>query len=230
MGKKKDTLRRAFIEADIEYFESLTKDSSAEWVPSERFEKKMKKLTSHQESTRKQWTPSVKRAVCVALVIAIFFSLACSVGAFRLPLFDFFSRMYDEFTSIFVESEREKVAPYHIETVYLPATIPPGYTFKSQTEGSVYKQAFYVNEDGQKIQLIQQTLHKAHYNFDSEGATVCDVLVGTQIGQCFINKGLISVFWTDHDYAFWLSVPDCFTVDEAVEIAASLTCAEEEQN
>ena len=222
MKKKNDVLRKAFIEADVEYFERITKQTDIEWTPSDTFERKMNKLKQKHFRPYKTWTNSCRWVACFVLVFAIASSVVFNVEAVRSPIVDFFLRIYEKFTDVFIEDDKDEVFPNYIEVVYIPTLIPDEYQFDRQSENSTRITSIYTNKNNLQIRLTQQTLCQAHFAFDTENSQMYEITIGRSSGQYFINKGYIVISWKSQDYAFCLSVPDCFTVEEAVRIAESL--------
>ena len=223
MKKQNDLLRQAFIEADVEYFERVTSEIDVEWTPSKRFEKKMNRLRNKQSYSRNSWQSCCKWVACFVLVFVIFSGIALNVEAVRSPIFDFLLDIYDKFSAIFIVDNDVASDPRYTDLEYSPSVLPNGYVIKLKNKYDSCTQTIYENKDGLQITLIQQTPQKGHLMVDTEGSYLREVLIVGQTGQCFENKGLICISWKMDDYVFFLSVPDCFTVEEAIKIAESVS-------
>ena len=181
---KNALLRQAFIEADIEYFDSITSQKDIDWVPSAEFKRKMEKLIrKNGQSSFGWWQNNLKKVACIILVFAVLISATLSVEAVRTSIIDFCTKIFEKFSSVFVLCEDDYAAPRYIETEYLPTLVPNEYHIDFQNRDPAYTQTIYVNESNQKIIFTQQTLGQAHFVFNTEGAELYDVSIGSQKGQ-----------------------------------------------
>lgn len=221
--ERNEILRNAFIEADIEYFDRVTQQSEVEWVPSKEFERKMKRLI------RKQRHPlstclmtNGKKIACALLVIATLMSTMLGVEAIRRPVLEFFTNICDRFSSTFVLQERSVDGLQSIETDYSPIWIPDNYRTHSVIETADYTQISYISDDGEKILFTKQSVNSTHCYYDTESTDLCLINIGPYKGRYFINKGSLNIYWFTNEYSFALSVPEHFTLDEAIKIAESV--------
>ena len=225
--KGNEILRRAFIEADIEYFEYITKQKIVEWTPSVEFERKMESLIyKHEYHPHKSWTTTWKKVACSILIFAVLATSILSVEAIREPVVEFFTKIYEKFSSVFVIEHGDSNSPKAIETEYLPTAIPDGYKIEIQNNNTIYNQIVYADDNNLKIIFMQQILDGQHLMLDTEVVELHTISVGTQNGQYFINKGMVFLSWTAHDYLFFLSMPDHYTIEDALRIAESLVQTE----
>ena len=227
MKKNNDLLRKAFEEAEIEYFDRVIKQTDVEWTPSKDFERRMNKLMHKPKQSCRNYRDYCKWVACIVLVFAILSSVVVNVEAIRSPFVEFFLKIYERFSDVFVQSKGKSDAPEHIETMFLPTAIPDGYGVKQRSEADTLILIIYTNANNLQIRFEQQILCNAHFALNTEDSQLYEIPVGAQIGQYFINNGFISLSWIAHDYAFCLSVPDCFTIEEAVQIAESLAPVEQ---
>ena len=227
-NKTNDILRRAFMEADVEYFEQLTKQTDIEWIPSEGFERKMEALIHKlgRYADRPRMT-AWKKAACAVVIFAVLAFSTWNIEAIREPVVDFFTEIYEKFSSLFTVKDEDMNYPEAIETEYLPTAVPTEYKVELQNKNPTFNQTVYSNKENIKIIFVQQTLSESHSMLDTEGTEIYNVSVGAQSGQYFINKGVISLYWTAHDYLFFLSIPDTYSIEDAVRIAESLERVEQ---
>ena len=223
-NNKNDLLRQAFIEADIEYFDNVTKQEDVEWVPSAEFKRRMEYLIRRNgQNSFNWWKNNLKKVACVILMFAILISATLSVEAIRTSIIDFCTKMFEKFSSVFVSCEDDCSVPSYIETEYLPTLVQYEYRIGYQNQDPAFRQTVYIHESNPRIIFTQQVLGQAHFLLDTEGAELYDISIGSQKGQYFINKRFITISWTAQNYVFCLSVPDCYTLAEAVKMAESLT-------
>lgn len=222
MKNKKDDLRDELLEADVEFFERIISQTNVEWTPSEEYKKNMDEIIHKRKKIGSCWTSGCKWAACIIASMVICASLTCNVEAFRVPILDFFVKIYESFSSIFVIGDNGVSVPDHIETQYLPSLVPDGYQIEHQNINAIHVQTIYSKIGEPNIVFMQQTIQKAHRALDTEGAELVDILIGTQTGQYCITEKRIIISWMFDNYHFHLSVPNIFSLEEAVRIAESI--------
>ncbi len=156
-GKKK--LIKALEKYELSFEEKYPQeDMEVEF--SRQYEVYMEKLLSGKIPKRRKCFNTVGKriAACVAVIMFVFCG-SMTVKAFREPVVEFFTNVYEKIVEIFFDDDDIAKAPSEIETVYTLGYVPEGYEIESYSIDEckiVSKTVFSNNED--KIIFRQQIL------------------------------------------------------------------------
>lgn len=218
------TIRDAFIAAEKIRLEQLPEDNDIAWVPSEKFERKMKRLV--RSSSRSYWqyiNTSQKRAAIIMASIIILLGFSMSVRAIREPVVQFIIKTYETFTNIFYHNDDTELdLPKTLEQKYTISLLPEGYTFLSEEDMGPSRTVIWENADGEQIFLVQGTIDNRNINLSTDSTSYSYVNVGQYEGIYNIQRNLQTVIWDNDKYVFILICPLTLPYDEFLLIAENI--------
>lgn len=220
---RNDVLRQAFIEAEVEYFNKLSERVSEEWVPSDSFEKRMDALV-HRPPKRSKRHPScyICKIACILVIFAVFLGSVCYVDAIRIPVIDFFVDVYEKFSSIDIHCDKGIDTTSSINSKFLPKNIPSDYSQVSSSNHDSYHVTSYKNDLGSSIIFYQYPIFGSEFILNTEDIEYHDFSFGSINGEYYIKSGYLSLYWISDNYAFLLSVPESYSLNDAISIAESV--------
>lgn len=140
-----------------------------DYVFSERFEKKMKKLVKKQ---RRPWfrfvSTSGRRAACAAAAVLVLSASSMSAGAVRSAFFGFISNVFGDHNEVLVDDNGAEGYPEAIEEVY-EIEVPDEFELEDHTSSDDFVLSGYRN--GENYILFDQWV-VSHYkvSYDNERA------------------------------------------------------------
>ena len=204
--------------------EQLHLDYMAKHEFSKGFEAKMQKLIRRE---RKPYYPFIKTKarIAVVVVMAILFLMtttAFAIEPIRNKVFDFFINIYEEFSIVTVDDNREETAPISILDQYEPSYIPEGYVFSEENKKEDFISTYYVCENPfDEISLTQSIKQSFVPIVDTEGVTTTEIKLSNGMkGFYCTNKGVNILVLHNADYAFMISSQ--IKLDELINFAESL--------
>lgn len=123
MTEKKDLLRSALRESITNNYSCIPDEKSVDYKFSERFEKKINKITVWDELPP-FFTPIRKAIITAALIIILLLTVGCAIPAIREPMLDYFIASYKN-KNVFLWNDAIKQQTF--TATYLPAYIPDGF-------------------------------------------------------------------------------------------------------
>lgn len=160
-------------------------------------------------------------AIAVFAVIGILSTLVMSVDAWRVPIFSFFQRAQDEFTSIrFTEPMESTDVPalQNASAALFEGMLPDGYTKVSETITEQMCLVAYQNDDG-KIAQICITPAGGEVRLDTEDAIVTEVFLADYKAILMEEEGYC-VFWHCEKAGVLYTIQaDALTKEEILEIS-----------
>jgi len=219
-GKKK--LIKALEKYELSFEEKYPQeDMEVEF--SKQYEVYMEKLLSGKIPKRRKYFNTVDKriAACVAAVMLIFGG-SMTVKAFREPVVEFFTNVYEKIVELFFDDDDIAQAPSEIETVYTLGYVPEGYEIESYSIDEfkfVSKTVFSNNKD--KIVFRQQILDGRsvldNENTDYKYFYIDDLKVAS------IEKGEERMlYWNTDKYSFMLNIDVEISQEEYVKVISSV--------
>ena len=190
---------------------------------SRQYEVYMEKLLSGKIPKRKKYlnTAGKRIAACVAAFMIIF-GASMTVKAFREPVVEFFTNIYEKIVEIFFDDDDIAKAPSEIETVYTLGYVPEGYEMESYSIDEfkfVSKTVFSNNKN--KITFRQQILD-GNSVLDNEN-TDHQYFYMDNTKVALTEKGsLKTLYWNTDKYSFVLSVDIAISEEECIKIISSV--------
>ena len=219
-GKKK--LVKALEKYELSFEEKYPQeDMEVEF--SRQYEVYMEKLLSGKiPKRRKHFNTVGKRiAACVAVIMLVFGG-SMTVKAFREPVVEFFTNVYEKIVEIFFDDDDIAKAPSEIETVYTLGYVPDGYEMESYSIDEckiVSKTVFSNNKD--KI-IFRQHILDSKFGLDNENTDYRYFYID-DIKVASIEKGEERMlYWNTAEYSFMLSVELEMVEEELISIISSV--------
>jgi hypothetical protein len=190
---------------------------------SKQYEVYMEKLLSGKIPKRRKYFNTVGKriAACVAAAMLIFGG-SMTVKAFREPVVEFFTNVYEKIVEIFFNDDDIAKAPSEIETVYTLGYVPEGYemeSFKMNGGKTMVMSVFTSNED--EIVLRQHTLD-GKFVLDNEYSKYQYIYIDN-IKVAIIEKSEEKMlYWNTSEYSFMLSVELEIAEEECIKIISSI--------
>ncbi len=214
-------LLMSFQEKRLEAFPS---DLTDKHKFSKGFEDRMQKLI-RQERTPYYPLIKTKARIAVVVVMAILFLMtttAFAIEPIRNKVFDFFINIYEEFSIVTVDNNREEAAPISILDQYEPGYIPEGYVFSEENKTEDFISTYYVCENPfDEISLTQSIKQSFVPIVDTEGVTTTEIKLSNGMkGFYCTNKGVNIMVLHNADYAFMISSQ--IKLNELIKFAESL--------
>lgn len=219
-GKKK--LIKALEKYELSFEEKYPQeDMEVEF--SKQYEVYMEKLLSGKIPKRRKYFNTVgKRIVACVAAVMLIFGASMTVKAFREPVVEFFTNVYEKIVEIFFDHDDVAKAPSEIETVYTLGYVPDGYEMESYSIDEckmVSKTVFSNNQD--KIIFRQQILDGMS-GLDNEDTDYQYFYIdNTKVA--LTEKGeLKTLYWNNDKYSFVLSVDIEISKEECIKIISSV--------
>ena len=220
-GKKK--LVKALEKYELSFEEKYPQeDMEVEF--SKQYEVYMEKLLSGKIPKRRKYFNTVGKriAACIA-VIMIIFGGSMTVKAFREPVVEFFTNVYEKIVEIFFDDDDIAKAPSEIETVYTLGYVPEGYemeSFEINEYNTVTKIVFVNGED--EIVFRQYVLN-TRLTMDNENSDYKYFYIDDIKVAMIEIDDLKILYLNNKKYAFILSFDLEFSEEEYAHIILSLT-------
>ena len=202
--KGKEILKEALGDYELSFDEKYPPEEM-DVVFSKKYQKNIDRMLSgKQKSYPKFLNSSWKRVVASIVVVAMVFGGSMTVKAFREPVVEFFTNIYEKIVEIFFDDDDIAKAPSEIETIYTLGYVPDGYVEESFDSDELTTKIYWTNGDD-KIYFKQYTLdsetHLDNEISDYQIFCICDIKIA------MIEKyGKRILFWNDDEYAFTLTM------------------------
>ena len=202
--KGKEILKEALCDYELSFDEKYPPEEM-DVVFSKKYQKNIDRMLSgKQKSYPKFLNSSWKRVVASIVVVAMVFGGSMTVKAFREPVVEFFTNIYEKIVEIFFDDDDIAKAPSEIENIYTLGYVPDGYVEESFDSDELTTKIYWTNGDD-KIYFKQYTLdsetHLDNEISDYQIFCICDIKIA------MIEKyGKRILFWNDDEYAFTLTM------------------------
>ena len=226
MTEKELSGKKKLVKALEKYersFEEKYPQEDMEVEFSRQYEVYMEKLLSGKIPKRRKYlnTAGKRIAACVAAFMIIF-GASMTVKAFREPVVEFFTNIYEKIVEIFFDDDDIAKSPSKIETFYTLGYVPEGYEMESFEVNNGQTMAKTVFSNGEDEIDFHQLLLDGRTTLDNENTDykyfyVDDIKVAT------IEKNDKKTFYLNSgEYLFGLIVDIDFPEETIFEIISSV--------
>ncbi len=141
-----------------------------------------------------------RRAVAIVAAILILIGCAMSISPVRAAIIEFFIRVYEEFTHIFINEIHSYEDEDHEFTIYVPTHIPEDFILV-QRKTDRYVLLVYEKETDY-ITYSQQVVEHVSIGFNTEGVQSEEVEIKGLPARFYSNQGIQSLIWYDDLYIY----------------------------
>lgn len=195
--------------------------------------KNLKQIHSyfHRQHIKKLLTRTLPKVIQVAAIFIACISIAGGIAlatneTVRIYVMKLITTMSDEYTSL--KLVKDETASFDVPANWqgnsYPASIPSNlrvFSVDSYVGNNSVEYEDIVTGD---IRLIfSEHDSNAETNLDTEGASVCTIMIHSYPGFLAQKKGQISIFWSDGRNYFVLTTYD-LEQEDTINIAESVTC------
>jgi|GEM_PF-5678154 len=185
---------------------------------SKEFEKRMLALfrvRKRKTVTKYILSLSKKVAVCFMLVLILNITLLITVDAYRVNFFNLCVTVKDGFTTfVFTEDNRESEVemsriPEEWDTVYLPVSVPGGFSIKNSISTGSIKRIIYSDKDNKlTINFSYYPIKSSTFSIDTEDSQMDKIYIDANAGYISVKASdgeeRTSLVWNDDTTAFSL--------------------------
>lgn len=166
----------------------------------------------------------LKRALLAAALVAALATSALAIPSVRSSIASLFVNREDpqQYTLLF-EQEQIPDAPDRIETFFLPAYLPEGFTESYRSLSSAMVSASWANEDGACISFSQHPIPfpanvHSWLGIDAEHTRWEQISLGSVSVIRFSNPYVQTLAWVESGYFFILTVPSTLPWSETTQM------------
>ncbi len=189
-------------ESEKPIIDAIPDESQLDYVLSDRFERKMKKLIKYERRSKfsRVMLQMGKVAAIVLLIAALLNTvLVCSVQAYREQFFKIIKTVTEECTSFFIKTDSETIT----ELIPIdPQYIPEGFEIVEEFCDSMRHTILYSNSDGQDIYYSQTVITNSDFYFDTENAQVETLHIAGKDVYSVIKGNTTQLYWQNQGYTF----------------------------
>lgn len=212
-------IKRALFDAEMIEIKKLEAFPEAKGEHSEEYIKKISELrqrTKIKKSSIINLTPKRKIAILVAALITL--ALTITACAFAEQIEDFTFKVYEKFTSVYVEGE-----PDTSEFVQcMPSYIPDDYVLADNEVISISSRAIWYN-GSHRIFLDQDRKSSNIISLDTEDSPCVMTTIGSN-QVYYVSKNNTYVFlWIEKNYQFSLTCHSSLAWDEIEKMICSIS-------
>lgn len=186
---------------------------------SAEFEEKMSKLLEKPHKGNFKVFNTIGKRVAVAVVaLALTLTTVLSVKALRIPIIKFFVNIYEEFTSLFVDSSN---ADYNDNFIFTPKE--PTYTVDGfeVDKSIVYDNVYQVNYIYDGISNYYYKQNRLYQNQQINTHTADDIIYENGLTLYYYhNEQHNKLIWYDNQYSYMISGE--ISKEEMVKVAQSV--------
>lgn len=218
-GKKK--LVKALEKYELSFEEKYPQeDMEVEF--SKQYEVYMEKLLSGKIPKRRKYFNTVGKriAACIAVIMLVFGG-SMTVKAFREPVVEFFTNVYEKIVEIFFDDDDIAKAPSEIETVYTLGYVPEGYEYDNIYLNELFARTIWDNGDKQII-FCQYVLDSS-LTLDNEDSDYKYFYIKDMKVAMIEKNGNKTFYWNSEEYSFRLIVDIDFPEERIFEMISSVT-------
>lgn len=205
MTNSNSIIKEAFIKARDLRLEGLPCDEAIQWIPSEKYKRKMEKLVRQERRFYwPVWNTSLKRVAVVLALITMLTGCAMSVPVIREKVVHFFIEITQEGTHFYTPDR----ASESIVQEYKLTAIPDEYELQcyDRTDSVVYS-LWVHSEDEKKVINFIQSIQSSNIFIDTEGVELVTIDVNGNTGYMVTKDGQTAIVWSDEYHEFTLVCP-----------------------
>lgn len=220
MAMSKTDFKKAFREVVSSEFAHIpTDEDSIDFIFSEHFEKRMKKLIRSQKKMYYNFVNTVfKRVAIICVVLLSMLITACSVKVIRQPIVNFFTEIYESFTRYFFDGDIVDT----ISIEYIITYLPDGYVQTDKIVSDAAITTLYENSNGGKIKFRQQITLNSEHTIDSENKEKYVKDINGLTVDIYVENMIINALWVKGEYSFRVTTYGDICVDEVESIIESV--------
>lgn len=217
------TFRKACEKTCEKIADEYPNEGNRQHVFSENFEKKMAELIKKPPKNKSVIFKNVGKriAVVTAVVILGLTTTVFSVKAFRVPVINFFVKVYETFTSLFVENTQVEYNDNFQFTPKHPSYVPQGFEVENEYTYDVMYRIDYKSKNNLYYYFKQDRLYQNQI-IDTEHSNYNDIIQhnGTKY-YYYITDGNKKMVWFDTHYSYMISgnidQDDMFRIAESIK-------------
>ena len=227
MTEKEESGRKKLINALKEYelsFEEKYPPEDIEIEFSEQYNKYMENLLAGKiPAPKKRKNRFCKRIAACAAAVLLVFGGSMTVKAFREPVTEFFTNVYEKIIEIFFQDDDITKSPSEIETVYTLGYVPDGYELESYSinDGKTLTKTIYSNNENKIV--FTQTIINGKSWLDNENTDYQYRYIGNIEMATIEKNNKITLFWNSDKYTFKLIVGIEISEEDLAIIVSSIT-------
>ncbi len=222
MENGRESLRAALIAADIKEFDEIN-EGEIGFSPSRDLETRIKRLfTASKRPLFSLFNPLGKRVAAVILGALLIFAAAMSVTAVKKPIVDFITRIFENYTLIYVHPQDVFDAPRSIEKKYSPSFMLSPYILSQTNEEKLHRDMTYECDLGRIY--FRQSVISSRLNIHPDENGLQNIPFKDGYAYCYSSGGGITFFWNEHGYRFLISADPALPIDTVMKIASGIEC------
>ena len=218
-------LKRCLIESTYKEIAEIEALDYSYVRVSNSFKEKVKEIISVKEEPKRKAYPKKIAIILIASVLlslSIMFSVSANI---RNAVSDFFVKVYETFSEIFVNAEYNEEAPVEypktIEQVYQPKYITNNsFVEIDKMQDSLGVFTVWSNESA--IIDLSQALVTNKPTLDAEDVEYQTTYIGEKEIFYFLKNNIYTVVWIDYGYLFTMTCDECLGWAEIEKIIVSL--------
>lgn len=214
-----EVLKIALLNVEREELRLLDSLPNENYKFSDEHKARMKRMVSKYEHSNKTM-PKRLSIILVAAILVI--TLIMSISAIRIPVVNFIVEIYENFISIFVDSDDNNHTA-KIQEIYTPQYVPEHYHKIKSFSDEYNLQTTWVHENNdKKIFMSQNALNTSQSFIDFENSDYTEHLINNQKIYYTLRNDIITIIWTNEEYLFMLSCPETLGLEEIEKIICSM--------
>lgn len=195
-----------FREACEEYCEKLAAEypnDGKEHVFSEEFENKMVELLQAPPKRRFNIFNTVgKRVAVILIVVALSMTVMFSVKSLRIPVIEFFVKVYEEFTALFVDDSKADYSDGFVFEPKTPKITLDGFEVMQERKNELIYQLEYISADGSRYYYKQNLLYQNQkINVDQYNEIIGQ---DNRKYYYYIVDNKYNLIWYDNQYSYMI--------------------------
>jgi len=214
---------REFLEACEEYCEDLvaktdkSEPETHEFSP--EFQQKMSKLLEKPKTNQFRMFNSVgKRVAVIFVVLALTFTTVFGVKALRIPVIEFFNRIYEEFTSLFTIGTNADYDDNFVFDPKEPEYTVDGFEVENRTQRKDMYQLEYSSATGSSYYFKQDILYQDQ-KIDKQ-TEYDEVSINGKLGYYYGSERRNTLVWYDSHYSYMIFGD--ISKEEMIKVAESV--------
>lgn len=218
---KQTPFQRALLDSTLEDFDRIPRENDLPGVFSPQFEKSCKKLLRQSDSAVVyHLSRTVRRAVLVVAILAASVITALAVPEIRENIFSVPNTPQYEYS---FDPVLAASAPEAVETVYLPAHIPQGFTLERKLIHEKWVTCLWRLDSDTYITFDQYPIPAGAESILSSEDSPYEIieLDGYQVFK--IHSRAIKYYWTDNEYFYTLIFSPNISEQEHKNVFYSIT-------
>ncbi len=219
----KDDFIRALREVESEEFADVPKEDEIDCEFSENFIGKMSKMVSDTEYKRSHTiSKTAKRVIVVVAILVMLLIGTMSVSAFREPIIEFMTNIYEEYIEVFFTPKQSRI----IEHIYSFETVPEGFNEISRRQETDLAEVEYENpQNGELIILRQSSNTNSTVRIDNERGDITQTVINGNQAIIYENQAerMITVRWINDSYSMKLTYYGNITKDEIIKLISTIS-------